>query len=186
MKTCSKCKEDKPYSEYYKNKNCKDGYRGVCKSCCYEVQKEYRKNNQDKVRAYDTEYRLKNKERLSEYYKTWYDQNIEHLSEYWKDYRSKNVKRIQDHKKRYKHRKRANAEYWPNNGWLWLLNFYPNECMKCGSKDGLQLDHVVPISLGGEHSLRNAQILCGTCNSSKGNRNSNDYRPTVRLVDAHG
>lgn len=33
MKTCSKCKEEKPYTEFQKNKGQRDGYSCQCKSC---------------------------------------------------------------------------------------------------------------------------------------------------------
>lgn len=31
-----------------------------------------------------------------------------------------------------------------------------------------ELDHIVPISVGGPHSLSNVQLLCRSCNASKG------------------
>ena len=34
----------------------------------------------------------------------------------------------------------------------------------------LTVDHVVPQSKGGSHHLDNLQLLCGACNSKKGNR----------------
>ncbi len=33
MKTCSKCKVEKPISEYHTDKNKPDGYRYECKEC---------------------------------------------------------------------------------------------------------------------------------------------------------
>jgi hypothetical protein len=35
MKYCSKCKTDKSYSEYWKNKTTIDGYQSWCKPCWY-------------------------------------------------------------------------------------------------------------------------------------------------------
>lgn len=43
-------------------------------------------------------------------------------------------------------------------------------CLHCGARDGLQLDHVYPYSLGGETTLDNLQTLCGPCNRAKGMR----------------
>jgi 5-methylcytosine-specific restriction endonuclease McrA len=36
-----------------------------------------------------------------------------------------------------------------------------------------EIDHVIPLSKGGEHSYANTQIAHGRCNRSKGNRVSN-------------
>ena len=41
MKICNKCKIEKDFSEFYKNKTTKDGYRNDCILC----KKEYDKTN---------------------------------------------------------------------------------------------------------------------------------------------
>lgn len=44
------------------------------------------------------------------------------------------------------------------------------ECKACGRGDNLAVDHVHPISRGGSDDLDNLQLLCQSCNSSKGRR----------------
>lgn len=45
MKTCSRCKEEKPFSEFYRAKERKDGYRHMCKPCCNIAHREsYHRN----------------------------------------------------------------------------------------------------------------------------------------------
>lgn len=43
-------------------------------------------------------------------------------------------------------------------------------CQRCGTEDNLSVDHIVPRSLGGTDNLDNLEVLCSSCNSSKGGR----------------
>jgi len=55
-KVCSKCGRSLPLSEFYKNKNYKDGLRSHCKNCRKEYQKEYRKTHKEQQKEYKKEY----------------------------------------------------------------------------------------------------------------------------------
>ena len=51
--------------------------------------------------------------------------------------------------------------------------------MYCGRKPGvdlLQVDHKNPFSKGGSDTKRNFQLLCGTCNTRKGNLTDRQFR----------
>ena len=54
-----------------------------------------------------------------------------------------------------------------------------HKCLRCGATERLHIDHVRPGSLGGDSVDDNLQTLCASCNTSKGNRSSADYRPTL-------
>ena len=43
-------------------------------------------------------------------------------------------------------------------------------CRKKCKPNEIQLDHVIPISVGGTHTLENIRVACATCNLSKGAR----------------
>ena len=55
MKTCFKCGQGKPASEFYKHSGMKDGRLGKCKECTKRDAMEHRDANLEKVRAYDRE-----------------------------------------------------------------------------------------------------------------------------------
>lgn len=43
------------------------------------------------------------------------------------------------------------------------------KCARCGSRERLEYDHIVPISKGGSNTGRNIELLCEKCNRSKSN-----------------
>jgi 5-methylcytosine-specific restriction endonuclease McrA len=66
--------------------------------------------------------------------------------------------------------------------WELVLGFY-GKCASCGSEENLTMDHVVPLSWGGGHNPENIQVLCGSCNSSKGCYSDTDYRTPEQIEE---
>lgn len=56
-----------------------------------------------------------------------------------------------------------------------------DECIFCGGKGSLTLDHLFPQSLGGPQDEKNVIWVCRSCNSSKGSR-----RPYEWYTRTHG
>jgi hypothetical protein len=48
-------------------------------------------------------------------------------------------------------------------------------CVYCGSRRDLTIDHVVPVSKGGRHIDSNLVACCSDCNTSKGDRNVDEW-----------
>lgn len=55
--------------------------------------------------------------------------------------------------------------------WLGIKEFYENKCVYCGATNKpLTIDHIQPISKGGEHTASNIAPACKSCNSRKWNK----------------
>jgi 5-methylcytosine-specific restriction endonuclease McrA len=55
-----------------------------------------------------------------------------------------------------------------------------HECVYCGSKKQLTLDHVVPKSRGGKNTWSNLVTCCFTCNLKKGNKTPDEAKMVMR------
>ena len=51
---------------------------------------------------------------------------------------------------------------------FYVYNRDGNRCVHCGSRENLEVDHIIPISKGGKTVVSNLQTLCHRCNVEKG------------------
>jgi len=108
LKNCSKCGIEKEYSEFYRDKNKKDGFRSQCKSCI----KKYNQENKEDIKKY----REENKEKRKEYNKKYNQENKEKISLRDKKYREENKEKIDLRmKKYYQKNKEERKKYYQEN-----------------------------------------------------------------------
>jgi ATP adenylyltransferase len=61
-----------------------------------------------------------------------------------------------------------------------VLKAAGGRCALCGAtkdEQPLDVDHIIPRSLGGKTERANLQALCAKCNRTKGNQDTTDFRP---------
>jgi 5-methylcytosine-specific restriction endonuclease McrA len=179
-KTCTNCGENKPLNDFYK---LYDGYQFQCKACQKAFHKKHYENNAETLRQRARDYRASHPEKVAESKRKWKkankEKNVQSVIKYQQRYPEKHVaktskwrKENQDKYRNYAQNRRVrkleNGVFEISEKEIQRILSMP--CVNCGSKDKPTLDHIIPISLGGTHSIGNLQNLCMPCNSSKGNK----------------
>ncbi|MFW6184033.1 MAG: HNH endonuclease [Chloroflexota bacterium] len=185
LRTCPKCKETKPLSEYHKNKQRKNGHACYCKTCVKKYSRRHYRNNREeylersrkyKQRTnYDARYYQRNAEKRKRQTKEYYWEDPERWREYALQWQRDNPDKVAARRDRRRARKNGAEGSYTAEEFAELCEMYGNCCLACGSTEDLTADHVVPLSCGGSNSIDNIQPLCRSCNSSKGT-NTTDYR----------
>lgn len=141
-----------------------------CKICTNENTKVYRAKNPEKVRKAFLRWKEKNLDRLNEGIRKWHLEHAEQERE-GRTIREANRRAL----------KKGSGGTITKTEWIWLKEYYNYTCLCCGRKEPeikLTLDHVIPLKLGGENVIKNAQPLCGKCNCKKHAKHI-DYRPVL-------
>jgi hypothetical protein len=175
MKICSKCKVEKPFEEFSKDKSKKEGYRNDCKYCFKEYYKKYYLENKNKLCEYQKLYYKENKNKVSEYKRQYKEENKDALSVYNKQYREENKDKILYLKSK---RRAKKLQATPN--WLTVEHLKSIERFYSISKEmelisGVKyhVDHIVPLQgdiVCGLHVPWNLQVIEASENLSKNNK----------------
>jgi 5-methylcytosine-specific restriction endonuclease McrA len=179
VKRCSRCHCHKELTDFNKNKSRKDGLRHTCKSCDKEQNKEFKKThpnyakeyyeeNKSKIVAKQLVYYRENFERISQARKEYAKNNKEKLAETSKLWLKNNPERNRNKSQRRRARVNQNGVYEITDKEMQRL--YSSKCFYCKSPGKIEADHVVPIDLGGTHSIGNLVPACISCNRSKGKK----------------
>lgn len=104
MKKCSKCKLEKDFIEFRKDKSQKDGHTNRCKSCF----KEYENQTSNKINQRKKNYYLDNKSKISQQRKIYRINNLDKLNNYRKVYYIKNKTQLNKKTAKYKRLRRQN------------------------------------------------------------------------------
>lgn len=201
MKQCGLCKNSKPLSDFYKQTRSKDGLQHRCIDCCRKQNKSYYrsplgqaywdcKNARESgtypalIEMYEDmeAYRQQvSSEKAALRQRRWEASNRERINDNKRRRYKTDPEAVLRHTRKYNALKRgaSGANGMPNRDSI--VAWYGNKCLypDCKTVTALELDHVIPVSKGGKHSVENIQILCKYHNVQKGNRSDTDYRKQV-------
>ena len=66
-----------------------------------------------------------------------------------------------------------------------FLSVYGMECKYCPKKLNIRTiacDHIIPLTKGGESTVKNLQLICRTCNTRKGPLDEEDFTILIQLI----
>lgn len=182
-KLCRKCGCVKPFEDFPRNCLNKDGLGIYCKECNRAQARAWSEKNAERKRQQRREYYKTNTEHVLRINQRSYAKHRDKRRAHGREYRQINSwqKRFPEraalNQRVRQHRKRGNGGAFTAAEWEALCAQYDYKCLCCGEYKPLTVDHVVPVSKGGDSSIANIQPLCQSCNSSKGDRYI-DYRPS--------
>jgi len=123
----------------------------------------------EQIKAYMREYTRANREKHNARNRRWIAQNKSKRFEVQARYRQTHADAITVLHQRRRHQVvRGDLTV---AQWSAIKEAANNCCVYCGRGEPeirLTLDHIIPLSKGGEHTAKNVQPLCQSCNSRKG------------------
>jgi len=183
-KTCTKCSESKPLTDYCRSARSLDGRRPNCKACQAEYRRGYyadadeRASNLDREKARMRAWYRDNRERAATVRSAHYRANTESHRIRRRAYDAANPdkKRASIIRRRRlvaeaKQEPYTRAEIFERDGWVCQLCGQPVDPKLSAPDPGsASIDHVIPLSLGGDDTPANVQLAHFGCNSGKCNR----------------
>lgn len=181
---------------YFTGRPCKNGhlaYRAVVSGTCVACVQAWKVRNAAVINQRRKEYRARAAREIASYRAAYYQRTGEHQRAMARD-RAKawNAANPELHRAKVAAWKAANPEMARANGRAYasrrkarlrkvggsfsakdiadLMKRQRGKCVVCTAdiQQRYQIDHVVPLKLGGTNSKENLQLLCPTCNNLKG------------------
>ena len=142
------------------------------------LKKRYVEENKEKVAASKAKHYQENKERYSVQQKAHYTKHKERYSAQGRAWREENrdLVRLSNRNRRKKVRDAGGTH--DIKDIKRILKLQKRTCAACYTKfkgDEYHVDHIVPLALGGSNWASNLQMLCPTCNMSKGAKAPLDF-----------
>lgn len=147
LKYCNKCNKILPLEAFNK--------RGYCRKCGSNMSC----TNNNARYANDVAYRCSIIQKKLNQYKN--DSKVRE--------RHKHYCKLNRYKRRGAEGKHTQKE------WEKCVKYFNNSCAYCGATEKLSKDHVIPISKGGHNCISNIVPACRTCNSSKQDRDLQEF-----------
>lgn len=132
--------------------------------------RDYYFKNRDRILIRNKIYRDANREKIALLSKKWVESNRAHVKKNRHDYYLAHRSQHSQRKRAYRHAKRANGGSFTEEQIAQLHEWQNYKCIYCGAdiSKKYDIDHFIPIKLGGTSDITNIFLACHKCNCSKG------------------
>lgn len=191
LRECSRCKERKPLTGFYKDSRASDGLKHQCKKCHEAGVNSWSKRNPEKRREIGKRCRNKHGEKYLEKaraykarewpkvyaaHRRWVERNRERMLELQRPARRKWKEKNPEAVLEMTHRRRAREA---GGGGKYtqaeVRALFKDQFARCANPNcfadlsgGFHRDHIVPLADRGTNFIHNIQLLCPLCNTRKG------------------
>jgi 5-methylcytosine-specific restriction endonuclease McrA len=136
----------------------------------------------ESIRASRRKYQRNNREKMRIYYQQYRKDNIEKIKEKSRLYQRDNLDKCRIRSQVRAARKKLLMAAYSNEQWELTKLYFDSKCSYCGKEtELLTQEHFIPLSTGGEYTANNIIPACGSCNSSKGNKDFVEWYPKQKF-----
>jgi len=186
---CTVCKLDKDDSEFTNPKKWK-----ICRSCKSEKDKAYYQANKEKIKKQVKKYAKENSEKIKEYHKKkrqrykenseWLEKRRETCREWARQHRKNNPEKARQSGRKAAKERRARIAAALTEPWTHeeIAASGTGFCPYCKKWIGLiydstvmHVDHIIPLSRGGNDTIENLETVCCECNGSKWTKTKEEF-----------
>lgn len=183
-KACTKCMVVfENTNEFFYNRKT-GSLISVCKTCSNIYGANNYSENRDAFIKKHAEYYSKNKDKLKPIRKKWKENNKEKSYKKSRESIASNIERYRKawivYSKQRRTAKKGLSATLTGEQWDRIVSKFNRRCAYCGEEKLLCRDHFIPLTGGGELTTNNIIPACGSCNSSKGNRDPFIWYTTYR------
>ena len=192
-KTCSKCNKSLSLDKFGKDKYKSSGLTTQCKACRNTQKKLARLDPvvRESLRQQSKSYYYANKSRMADNYKKWVAKNPDRRKATTRKSQIKRRDKHASYMREYRKKKPEMRKEWAIKNpekqaaiyitrrsrkrslrnWAIttkeIIAIRKLNCIYCGAKEHIQVDHIVPLARGGQHRIGNLAPACRECNLSK-------------------
>lgn len=192
FKTCTKCKTEKPVTDFCRDSSRQDGLHSWCRNCQSEMHKKYfsacdkgahrakvqawRTNNVEASREISRRAHVNNRDKRNESSRRYRAENLEHMRELGRNWAKNNPEKARQFMMKRRAAKCAATPSWAEIEWERFVMQEAADLAVLRTKEtGVKwhVDHVVPLrskKVCGLHVAANMQLLPAAINVAKGNR----------------